>query len=234
MSPCFSHFKAWLSSATSSALHGCCVESLRPAQWRLHRETREVVVWPTAMCACPVLLRVPPTLPAAGSTIEGAHSLQTWDLSVNSRYARSFVFQQRIFHWMSLSFVATFLFGECVHVCGYVCQSTGELVFYFHHGGPGDWTRIIRISSMCPSLLSHLSSPMVSLQSLAHSNKLFWPPTNGLFLYPEINMLWISQEMPRKLGHMSAPFIQFRREKRSCLSMLEKIRWVRRTESWPC
>lgn len=106
-SACFSNSKAWVSSATSSAIRGCCVKSL-------HRKTREIAIWPTPMCGCPAHRRAPPTLPAVGNIIKGAHSLQNYDLSVHSIHARSFLFQQRAFHLMS--FVAAFFFRVCVHM----------------------------------------------------------------------------------------------------------------------
>jgi hypothetical protein len=59
----------------------------------------------------------------------------------------------------------------CVYVVHYgvqVCRpgdNFREPVLSFQHEGPGDWTRVIRLSGKCSYLLSHLTSPRFGLFS---------------------------------------------------------------------
>lgn len=92
----------------------------------------------------------------------------------------------------------------CMHAMEHVCihvwrseESLWELVLFFHHLGPRDGTRVIRLNKFL-YLLSHLSSPRVAFLIL---NCLAIPETeeaihkSGIHVYVCFNLLKVEFQM---------------------------------------
>lgn len=146
-----------------------------PAQWYLHWKNREANIWPRATWACPVFLRTPPPLPAKGTL-----SAKLWSQCPLYMQDHLFVSVEEFSFWWALSLYFYLVHGVCMSGHMHI-EVLGNWFFPFYHVSPGNWIEIIM--SMCPSPLSHHVSPMIYFSSVSCSPaKLFWPPTNGLFL----------------------------------------------------
>lgn len=160
-------------------MHRCCVESLCPAQ-------------PSDICIAKTEKQIS-DLELHGHVLSssephlhclqgGTLSAKLWSRCLLYMQDHLFVSVEEFSFWWALSLYFYMVRGVCMS--GHMrIEVLGNWFFPFYHVSPGDWTEIIRFGSVCPSPLSHHVSPMIYFSSVSCSPaKLFWPPTNGLFL----------------------------------------------------
>lgn len=98
----------------------------------------------------------------------------------------------------------------CVEVRGHLWK----LILTFHHVDPGDQTQVVRLSSKCLYLLSHLTGPILVSLNKVSLYSLGWPGTyyvtqiglkSKIFL-PQPLKCWVYRHLSRHPDNMRLMF----------------------------